>query len=276
MSFEKRPAGRRLSSTAEDIADELETLYSSLRNVNHDLGVIYAELTGKQPRSFGREVSRVRNERMLSDIERGRFRETLDIAYRDKRLNGPTIGQARVLEQQGIDPQVPGYESPANGVNPNGPAAPSVPGMPVAASSDPQALREHIDKLLNQLYQLEADAEGSWQQRFDAGLIDVEWDADSFVLLRPAELPRPVSTTEFHCISCRDYVDLPFGASRGLLAAYIGLCEPCYAHVVPPPIREHNLWLASRGRLGTAYGIEALREWWQQVLDATEDGEVAE
>ena len=136
-------------------------------------------------------------------------------------------------------------------------------------------LLELIRELKAELCRREAEAAGSWQQRFDAGELWVDWDADFMLVLRDG-VPRPASHNEFHCISCGDHVQLRFGASAGMVAARLYLCQPCDEHVVPPPIREWNLWVSTRGRLGTGYGVEALREWWQQVLDATDDGEAAE
>ena len=275
MSLQRAPQGRPPVQPCDELADELEVLYSSLKHVGRDLGEIYEEVTGKQSRSFSRVSSMARNERRLSNTEAARFREVLDIAYRDKRLKGPTYGNARTLEVKGINPAIPGYVSEATGVNPEAPPSVESDTSVVHVPDEPEQLLELIREMKAELCRREAEAAGSWQQRFDAGELWVDWDADFMLLLRDG-VPRPASHNEFHCISCGDHVQLRFGASAGMVAARLYLCQPCDEHVVPPPIREWNLWVSTRGRLGTGYGVEALREWWQQVLDATDDGEVAE
>ena len=164
---------------------------------------------------------------------------------------------------------------PASMCAPRDPATLPTPGGAPAPPSGPPPVDEmgtdDLEALAREVHGELARRTGdgdSWDARADAGTFPGPlWD-ESFVLVRPPEVPEPEAWNRFHCWSCGDSVELRFGAR--VVPARAFLCERCFEEYVPPVIRDHTLAVFTGDRLGTRYRTADIAEWWESVLDTIE------
>ena len=105
-------------------------------------------------------------------------------------------------------------------------------------------------------------------ERFEAGTLPGPILDERWLIYRPEVVPAPTGPGDWHCWTCGDRQHREFGAKVEPWDQ-LHLCRRCWFYpVLPPPVLELNLYVATRGNRGAYYSADEIETWLDALADS--------